>query len=104
MSRFLDTRGRNSLAIAICDRCRCKVPHDDLRPDPDSGMMVCDNDCADEPDPWRLPMRPPDRIALSFVRPDTRLTFITTTDTEDEDVETPEDDGDFSADFNNDFS
>lgn len=71
MSRFLDTRGRTTQGIGLCDRCKRKFPLGQLRPDPNSpGLRVCDAD-RDELDPYRLAQRPADRIALPFHRPDT---------------------------------
>jgi hypothetical protein len=103
MPIFLDTRGKSNLAIAICDRCRRKVPHADITADPDTNLMVCaDADCVDEPDPWRLPPRRPDRIALAFVRSERSLTF--TVDAEAEDDAPASEDGDFGDDFNSDYS
>lgn len=73
MPRFLDTRGRTTLGIGLCARCSRKMSLDDLHPDPNApGLMVCRAD-LDEFDPWRLPARPPDRVALRFTRPDTEL-------------------------------
>lgn len=71
MPRFLDTRGKPTLAIAICARCSVKYPRDDLRPDPNSpGLMCCPDGCIDEFDPYRLAPRGPDKIALEWARPD----------------------------------
>lgn len=65
MSRFI---GPNP--IAICDRCRVKVPHSSLKADPNSpGLMVCGG-CRDLYDPYRLPPRATENITLRFVRPD----------------------------------
>ena len=76
MSVFLDTRGRPSLAIAICDRCSRKFPIDELRPDGNSpGLRVCAAD-RDVYDPWRLPARAPDQISLRYPRPDTPLDVV----------------------------
>lgn len=73
MPRFLDTRGRSTLGIGICGRCSRKFPLDELHPDPNfPGLMVCRAD-QDVYDPYRLPQRQPDQIALRFVRPDTPL-------------------------------
>lgn len=69
MARFLNTIGKANLAIAVCARCNFKVANADLRRDPDSRMMVCEG-CIDAPDPWQLPARIPDRIALPFVQAD----------------------------------
>ena len=71
MPRFLDTEGLADIAIAICDRCRMKRPHVTLRPDINfPGLMVCEENCRDEKDPYRLPARQTERINLRFPRPD----------------------------------
>ena len=71
MPRFLDTRGYSDIAIAVCDRCKMKRPHAVLRSDPNfPGLQVCDQGCADQFDPYRLPARKTERIALRFPRPD----------------------------------
>jgi hypothetical protein len=71
MPRFLDTLGNASLAIFICDRCKMKRAIDEQMPDPNfPGLRVCQNNCADEKDPYRLPARKTERIALRFPRPD----------------------------------
>lgn len=73
MSVFLDTRGKATLAIAICGRCSRKFPYDDLMPDPNyPGLRVCKDD-LDEYDPYRLPARQTEDITLRFPRPDTPL-------------------------------
>lgn len=73
MPVFLDTRGNASLAIAICSRCSRKFPIGELHPDPNApGLMCCRAD-LDVYDPWRLPARQPDKIALRFARPDVPL-------------------------------
>lgn len=73
MPIFLDTRGRSTLAVGLCDRCSRKMPLGDLHEDPNSpGLRVCKAD-LDQFDPWRLPARPPDKIALRFTRPDVPL-------------------------------
>lgn len=73
MSVFLDTRGRSTMAIAICGRCSRKFPYDDLMPDPNyPGLRVCKDD-LDEYDPYRLPARQTENITLRFPRPDTPL-------------------------------
>lgn len=74
MPVFLDTTGLASLAIAICDRCRMKRPFVSLGSDPNfAGLRVCDQGCADERDPYRLPARKTERINLRFPRPDVPL-------------------------------
>ena len=71
MPRFLDTRGYSDIAIAICDRCRMKRPHAELQSDPNfPGLQVCAQNCKDQFDPYRLPARQTERIALRFPRPD----------------------------------
>jgi hypothetical protein len=73
MPVFLDTRGHTTLAVGICGRCSRKMSLDDLHPDPNyPGLMVCDAD-RDDYDPYRLPARQPEKIALRFARPDTPL-------------------------------
>lgn len=73
MSVFLDTRGRSTMAIAICGRCSRKFPYDDLMPDPNyPGLRVCKDD-LDQYDPYRLPARQTENITLRFPRPDTPL-------------------------------
>jgi len=74
MPIFLDTRGYSDIAIAVCDRCKMKYPHAVLRPDPNfPGLQVCDNGCADQFDPYRLPARKTERITIRFPRPDVNL-------------------------------
>lgn len=71
MPRFLNTEGNASLAIFICDRCRFKRPIIEAMPDPNfPGLKVCQQGCADEKDPYRLPARKTERISLQFPRPD----------------------------------
>jgi len=48
-----------------------KRAHSVMRSDPNfSGLQVCDQGCADEKDPYRLPARPTERITIRFPRPD----------------------------------
>jgi hypothetical protein len=72
MARFLDTLGYSEIAIAVCDRCKMKVPYSTLIADPNfPGLRVCEaRGCADEKDPYRLPARKTERINLRFPRPD----------------------------------
>lgn len=73
MSVWLDTRGNASLAIAICARCSRKFPIGELMPDPNApGLMVCSLD-RDIYDPYRLPARQTENIALRYARPDTDI-------------------------------
>ena len=77
MPIFLDTTGNSSLAIFICDRCRMKRPMDEVQPDPNfPGLKVCQQGCADEKDPYRLPARKTERINLQFPRPDVDVEVI----------------------------
>lgn len=73
MPIYLDTMGNSVLSVAVCDRCNCKFAYVDLYPDPNApGMRVCKND-LDQLDPWRLPARQTENIALRFPRPDQQL-------------------------------
>ncbi len=73
MSIYLDTRGKSSLAIAICDRCKRKFSITELMSDPNApGLRVCRLD-VDDLDPYRLPQRQSDQITLQFTRPDAPL-------------------------------
>lgn len=77
MPIFLDTRGNSTLGIGLCARCSKKYPLGKLRPDPNApGLLCCDEGCLDRYDPWRLPARPPDKIALRFARPDVPLDSV----------------------------
>lgn len=70
MPVYLDTRGNSVLSVAICDRCSRKFAYTELMPDPNfPGMRVCKED-LDNFDPWRLPARQTENIALRFPRPD----------------------------------
>lgn len=71
MSKWLNTFGNNVLSIAICDRCHCKKPYSDMRPDGNiPAIRVCSNECSDQFDPYRLPARQPEKISIRFPRPD----------------------------------
>lgn len=73
MPVYLDTRGNTVLSVAVCDRCRRKFAYTELYPDPNfPGMRVCKDD-LDNFDPWRLPARQTENIALRFPRPDTDI-------------------------------
>lgn len=74
MSEYLDPTGRSSYGIAVCARCNQKFFLDELTPDPNSpGLYVCRAD-RDQFDPYRLPARQTENIALEFTRPDVPLT------------------------------
>lgn len=73
MPLYIDTRGKTSVGIGICDRCRRKFPIGDLHSDRNTpGLLVCDED-NDVFDPWRLPARPTEDITLPHYRPDAPL-------------------------------
>ncbi len=74
MSLYVDTSGRATRSVAICDRCHMKMAYDDLAPDGNvPGLRVC-GACTDRFDPWRLPARASEQISLRFPRPDSPLT------------------------------
>jgi len=71
MPRFLNTTGNALIAIFICDRCKMKRAIIEAMPDPNfPGLKVCQQGCADQKDPYRLPARKTERITLQFPRPD----------------------------------
>ena len=71
MARFLNTEGNASLAIFVCDRCKMKRAIVEAMPDPNfPGLTVCQQGCADQKDPYRLPARKTEKITLKFPRPD----------------------------------
>lgn len=75
MPRFLNTLGNSSLAIAICDRCRMKRPYSTMSGDTNfPGLLVCQEGCKDQKDPYRLPARQTEKIVLRTPRPDVGLT------------------------------
>ena len=71
MPKWLDTTGNALIAIFICDRCKMKRPIIEEMPDPNfPGLRVCQQGCADQKDPYRLPARKTERITLAYPRPD----------------------------------
>ena len=71
MPRFLNTEGNATIAIFVCDRCRMKRAIVEAMPDPNfPGLKVCQQGCADQKDPYRLPARKTERINLQYPRPD----------------------------------
>lgn len=73
MPRFLNTLGQTSLAVAICDRCRVKMPIGELSPDRNApGLQVC-AECNDELDPYKLPARATENITVRHPRLDEDL-------------------------------
>lgn len=73
MSVYLDTRGKTTLAIGICDRCRLKMPVADMVRDKNSPGLRVHAHCSDEKDPYRLPARQTEKITVRFPRPDAPL-------------------------------
>lgn len=70
MTRFLNTTGKSTLGVGICDRCRKKFPIDELRPDRDNpGLLVCQKD-NDQVDRYKLPARKPESLTLRKIRLD----------------------------------
>ena len=71
MPRFLNTEGNASIAIFVCDRCKMKRAIVEAMPDPNfPGLKVCQQGCADDKDPYRLPARKTEKITLQYPRPD----------------------------------
>lgn len=80
--------------LAICDRCRMSFKRSQLSLDPNAkGLRVC-KDCINMFDPYRLPPRQPDPIALAWVRPMVSLVapkYVLTKDMAVAPVQSPED-------------
>lgn len=73
MPIWLDPTGKSTYGLGICARCSRKMSLDDLHDDPNApGLKVCKDD-QDKLDPWRLPARQTENIALRFSRPDLPL-------------------------------
>lgn len=74
MAKYLNTLGRTTLAVGVCDRCKMKRSLTELVSDPNApGLRVCTRGCVDDLDPWRLPARSTDKIELHYPRPDVPL-------------------------------
>ena len=73
MSKYLNTLGEKTLTIGVCDRCKMKAKLVDLVSDPNAPGLRVHSYCADQFDPWRLPTRAQDRIAVEYPRPETPL-------------------------------
>lgn len=70
--------GNGKISIAVCQRCFLQLPYQMLMPDGDvPGLLVCNpvyrKGCWDNKDPYKLPPRQPDPVALRHPRPDTPL-------------------------------
>jgi hypothetical protein len=73
MPKFINTLGNAVVAVAICDRCKFKLAYGELSPDRNNpGMRVCAK-CNDEKDPYALPPRQTEKIALRYPRPEEDL-------------------------------
>ena len=73
MPRYLSPSSSGKVAIAICGRCKFKFHYNELRRDRNiPGLYVCD-DCCDLYDPYRLPARKSEDIALRHPRKDEDL-------------------------------
>ena len=70
---FLDTRGKKWLAVGVCDRCKRKFPLEELWSDRNNPALKVCRDDIDDYDPYRLPARTPEQIALRYPRPDEAL-------------------------------
>lgn len=69
-----------TVAIAVCDRCKLKMPYSELRADGNSpGLRVC-KACCDVKDPYRLAARQTENISLRYPRPDAPLHDATESD------------------------
>lgn len=73
MPMYIDTRGRSTISIGICARCGEKKSREDLFDDPNAPGLKCCREDLDLLDPWTLPARPADRLALEWARPDVAL-------------------------------
>lgn len=73
MPLFLDTRGKRTAAVALCDRCHKKFPYDELSADPENpALRVCRAD-RDQLSPHDLPPRKTEIITLRYPRPEEDL-------------------------------
>ena len=73
MPRYLPVSSHGKAAVAICGRCGFKVQYNDLHRDRNvPGLMVCEA-CCDSKDPYKLPARKSEKIALKYPRPDEPL-------------------------------
>jgi len=70
---YLDTRGKQYLAIGLCDRCKRKFPLGELWSDRNNPALKVCRDDLDDFDPYRLPARSGEQIALRYPRPDEEL-------------------------------
>jgi hypothetical protein len=73
MPRFINTRGRRSLALSHCDRCDRKLPIGMLRRDGDKPALKVCRPCYDKIDPWKLPPPKPDDYVIPGASPNNIL-------------------------------
>jgi len=59
-----------NIAIVICMRCGFKFPYRALMFDGDIPKLRVCQDCRDDKDPYKLPPRQADPVALRYARPD----------------------------------
>jgi hypothetical protein len=76
MPMWLNTRGKATLGIGVCDRCHLKMPLADMVPDPNTPGVRAHAHCVDVFDPYRLPARITENIALAFPRPDFNIAAV----------------------------
>ena len=74
MPLYINTQGKTSVAVGICDRCKLKFALVDLHPDRNSPGLSVDAACNDRYDPYRLPSRRAENITLQRPRPDEHIT------------------------------
>jgi hypothetical protein len=77
MSKYLDTNGKTSLAVGICDRCHFKMALADMVSDPNSPGLRVHAECKDQFDPYRLAARQPEKITVREPRPDADISLPT---------------------------
>ena len=70
MSLYLNTRGKSTVAISVCDRCKLKMPLADMVQDGNTPGIRGHAHCMDVLDPYRLPARQTENITLRYPRPD----------------------------------
>lgn len=76
MPYWVDTQGKTKVAIGICGRCSRKMAYSDMVEDPNfPGLWVCKED-QDVLDPYRLPARESENIALDHPRPDVDISGV----------------------------
>ncbi len=59
--------------VAVCDRCHFRYNLCELQPDGDDPALLVCKDCSDKLDPYKLPARKAETIAVRRPRPDEPL-------------------------------